>query len=100
MATITFPSKGYVKGQKATPVAWICHVFLLDDETFVLDFKDEMGLRMTVAVIDELGRINRLQDEPGVEFVWGVSAIPIYAINYLRSRVHRHTRGGYGERTI
>jgi hypothetical protein len=72
MATITFPSKDYVKGQKTAqtaPVAWSCHVFLLDDGTFVLDFKGETGLRMTLAAIDELHRINRLREEPGVEFV-------------------------------
>jgi hypothetical protein len=69
MATITFPSKNYVKRKKTAPVAWSCHVFLLDDGTFVLDFKGETGLRMTLAAIDELHRINRLREEPGVEFV-------------------------------
>ena len=61
MAKISWNPKARVKGQKPSPIAWSCHVYMREDGSFETEFKGETGFLMMKAAVDVLHTIDRLR---------------------------------------
>jgi hypothetical protein len=68
MAKISWNPKSRAKGQKPSPIAWGCYVYMREDGSFETEFKGETGFLMMKAAVDVLHTIDRLRREPAYDF--------------------------------
>ena len=55
MAKISWNPKSRAKGQKPSPIAWGCYVYMREDGSFETEFKGETGFLMMKAAVEGWG---------------------------------------------